>query len=413
MARSLPSRPNLKHLQHEAKQLLRMHRQGNPVACDVLRFLDRFRNAAVQTILQSPLKLSDVQYAVALSYGSRSWRQLKASVKRPSSANGTGGETRRRYSYIGVDASRKLTEDVVIARDLSDALRQIGVRGRAALAIQRQDREPVSVTPGQAARHTVALLLLQALTTRGWTSLVFDLSRHQPRWRVLMMQRKGRWLPLPKEVSSLALLRLLQGMGCRKNAKGHQPTRRTLTIGQSLPDTRPHRVVLEFRAGSCRADRVELALVKPGSRRVFLYDRPALFRRILSLCRRNETLHVLTREEAQAREIADQLTERLGQDRVRMAASNGKVVPATPVIVSTVAGLCFAAIRAETRGEEERISFEERLGKTPCVLVNVDDEYALTPCHLVEPEGPLLGAMRIGELLMLYGRVREFRTKTG
>jgi hypothetical protein len=81
MAISLPSRPNLKHLRHEAKAIVRAHRAGALSACPTLRHLRRFAHASDQQILSQRVTLQECQYALALKYGFASWNQIREYVR--------------------------------------------------------------------------------------------------------------------------------------------------------------------------------------------------------------------------------------------------------------------------------------------------------------------------------------------
>ena len=80
MARQFPSRPSLEQLKHQAKDLLKAHRQGDRSACDTLRMLRRFSVASDDEILAADLALNEVQQALALSYGFKSWRAMKTAI---------------------------------------------------------------------------------------------------------------------------------------------------------------------------------------------------------------------------------------------------------------------------------------------------------------------------------------------
>ncbi|MGD0569336.1 MAG: hypothetical protein ABSA78_13115 [Candidatus Sulfotelmatobacter sp.] len=68
--RHFPVRPNLEQLRHQAKDLLRAIRRGEPVAVAELR-----KHQPKLTDL-AEAKLADVQFALARSYGLPSWPRL-------------------------------------------------------------------------------------------------------------------------------------------------------------------------------------------------------------------------------------------------------------------------------------------------------------------------------------------------
>lgn len=81
MTKSLPPRPSLVQLKHQAKDLLKTHQQRNAAVCDTLRELHRFSHASDDEILAAAVILTDVQHAIALSYGFTSWAALKRHVE--------------------------------------------------------------------------------------------------------------------------------------------------------------------------------------------------------------------------------------------------------------------------------------------------------------------------------------------
>ncbi len=80
MTKSLPPHPNLEQLQKQAKDLLKAFKGGDASVCEVLRYHYRFARATDETILKSEVTLQEVQHALALDYGFKSWTELKASV---------------------------------------------------------------------------------------------------------------------------------------------------------------------------------------------------------------------------------------------------------------------------------------------------------------------------------------------
>lgn len=83
--RVLPPNPNLDHLKHQAKDLLKDHAaRDRAVAQRIREFLPRFREAADREIFEAHLSLSDAQLAIAREYGFPSWTRLKRWIERPS-----------------------------------------------------------------------------------------------------------------------------------------------------------------------------------------------------------------------------------------------------------------------------------------------------------------------------------------
>ena len=80
----LPSKPDLKHLKHQARDLLKGHAaHDRGVAQRIREFHTRFRTATDAEIFAAALKLSDAQFTIAREYGFKSWARLKAHVDSP------------------------------------------------------------------------------------------------------------------------------------------------------------------------------------------------------------------------------------------------------------------------------------------------------------------------------------------
>jgi len=85
MTKSLPPKPSVKFLKLEAKSILKAHKQGNISCCEILRHLHQFKEKSNQEILDSQTSLQEVQFALAVEYGFKTWNELKEYV---SSAKG-------------------------------------------------------------------------------------------------------------------------------------------------------------------------------------------------------------------------------------------------------------------------------------------------------------------------------------
>jgi hypothetical protein len=84
----LPCNPNLDHLKHQAKDLIKGHAAGDRGVLQRLReFHPRFLNAADSAILAASLKRSDALLAIAREYGFPSWARLKSHIAKPTLAN--------------------------------------------------------------------------------------------------------------------------------------------------------------------------------------------------------------------------------------------------------------------------------------------------------------------------------------
>jgi hypothetical protein len=82
--RRLPSNPNLEHLKHQAKDLLKEHAARDAVAAQRIReFHPRFIRATDTEIFFAQLKLSDAQLTIARESGFPSWMRLKRHIEKP------------------------------------------------------------------------------------------------------------------------------------------------------------------------------------------------------------------------------------------------------------------------------------------------------------------------------------------
>ena len=78
MSKSLPSQPNLEHLKHQAKDLLKFLKAGDPAGLQ--RFREHHPNPS--KISRDSCSLGDAQWVIAREYGFASWAQLKEHVVR-------------------------------------------------------------------------------------------------------------------------------------------------------------------------------------------------------------------------------------------------------------------------------------------------------------------------------------------
>jgi len=86
--RRLPSKPNLDHLKHQAKDLLKDHAARDLGAAQRIReFHPRFAGAVDDEIFAAPLKLSDAQLTIARESGFPSWPRLKRHIEQPAAAD--------------------------------------------------------------------------------------------------------------------------------------------------------------------------------------------------------------------------------------------------------------------------------------------------------------------------------------
>jgi hypothetical protein len=86
--RQFPSKPDLDHLKHQAKDLLKLHAaRDRGVAQRIREFNPRFSGATDAEIFDATLRLSDAQFMIAREYGFKSWARLKAHVESPELAS--------------------------------------------------------------------------------------------------------------------------------------------------------------------------------------------------------------------------------------------------------------------------------------------------------------------------------------
>ena len=86
--RPLPPNPNLDHLKHQAKDLLKAHAARLPEVAQRLReFHPRFHHSTDTAIFGSNLKLSDAQLSIARESGFPSWTRLKRHIEKPTLAD--------------------------------------------------------------------------------------------------------------------------------------------------------------------------------------------------------------------------------------------------------------------------------------------------------------------------------------
>jgi hypothetical protein len=79
----LPPNPDLDHLKHQARDLLKLHAAGDPSAAQRIReFHPRFRESTDAAIFADALKLSDAQLTIAHERGFMSWTRLKEHIHR-------------------------------------------------------------------------------------------------------------------------------------------------------------------------------------------------------------------------------------------------------------------------------------------------------------------------------------------
>ncbi|HEX3682046.1 MAG TPA: ankyrin repeat domain-containing protein [Bryobacteraceae bacterium] len=84
----LPADPNLDHLKHEARDLLKAHAaQSSGAAQRIREFHPRFDRAADREVFAAQLSLSDAQLTIAREHGFASWTRLKRHIEKPTLAD--------------------------------------------------------------------------------------------------------------------------------------------------------------------------------------------------------------------------------------------------------------------------------------------------------------------------------------
>jgi len=81
MSPSLPPKAGLEQLRKQAKDLLKAHKQGDPSCCAVFRWLKQFAGKSDANILSGAVSLVEVQFALAMDYGFKSWGEMKDYVE--------------------------------------------------------------------------------------------------------------------------------------------------------------------------------------------------------------------------------------------------------------------------------------------------------------------------------------------
>jgi len=144
MARRLPSSPSLEYLRKEAKDILKKHAAGDASVCGTLRHLSHYRDAPDGGILQAKFTLQEVQHALAIEYGSSSWKELKDRLSKAS------GEPSDEFS-----AMRDL--NLLHDRSIERLLRQVDTR-RLAMALHGESEEVLDLFHRNMSRNAVAVL---------------------------------------------------------------------------------------------------------------------------------------------------------------------------------------------------------------------------------------------------------------
>jgi hypothetical protein len=127
----LPLRPNIEHLKHQAKDLLKDRDTGELGACQRIReFHPRFAGMADDAIRAAAFTLSDAQLSIAREYGFASWARLNRHV-----TNGDSSNLQRPHHERIEDAGFRRAVDLIDDGD-AEALRD-HLRNEPSLVGQR------------------------------------------------------------------------------------------------------------------------------------------------------------------------------------------------------------------------------------------------------------------------------------
>jgi ankyrin repeat protein len=84
----LPPNPNLDHLKHQAKDLLKAHAShAAGIAQRIREFHPRFARATDAQVFAADFKLSDAQLTIAREHGFSSWPRMKQRIEKPTLAD--------------------------------------------------------------------------------------------------------------------------------------------------------------------------------------------------------------------------------------------------------------------------------------------------------------------------------------
>jgi len=100
MSKSLPKDPSVRFLKIEAKDLLKAFHDNNITACRPFKLIDRYAGLTNKDFFNANVKLADAQYALALEYGYKSWRQLLNACKSGQSSHGKNNNSSPRIKHV-------------------------------------------------------------------------------------------------------------------------------------------------------------------------------------------------------------------------------------------------------------------------------------------------------------------------
>jgi hypothetical protein len=119
-SKSLPSRPDLDHLKHQAKDLFDACHAGTPEAFGRIRsFHPKFADATSGDFVPAKVSLADAQLVIAREYGFESWPKLKRHVE--SLAPSSKEEVEHASGFADAEHFDNLAKNLVAAFESGDA----------------------------------------------------------------------------------------------------------------------------------------------------------------------------------------------------------------------------------------------------------------------------------------------------
>jgi hypothetical protein len=157
----LPQRPNLAHLKHQAKDLLKAHRAAEAQALSRIRqSLPRSHDATDDQIAGSQFQLSDALFVIAREYGFGDWPALKRHLS-------TGSQI---PASLEPPIDLEPFKTAVKTGDANEVRRQLSQNGKLCERINDPIFEmdtPAIVTPAATERWLTSCLNSAPTSTRG------------------------------------------------------------------------------------------------------------------------------------------------------------------------------------------------------------------------------------------------------
>ena len=171
---------------------------------------------------------------------------------------------------------------------------------------------------------------------------------------------------------------------------------------------------LLFRSDDKQMYSVLITLNRPGSRGLVRAPLEKILNTVVGALDKYHKVHVLTPTRARAQEIAKALAGRTAAKQVGVVERSTARVPDAPIVVTDVSEMCLCLIRVRIRGEAAARAFEGTLPETCAVCVDlVPGQFWPWSPSTISKDDEELGSMKPGTLLMLYGKVWEFRQIEG